>query len=339
LTVTSIQTDVLEEVSCAVCGGTESEVARLRVPRDDTAAAYGLPDGRSHWVVCQTCGLVYQSPRPNAAAVDALYLGGGYHADRGGIPEHYVAYSLRRSVPALTWGLDQLGVAPGRALDIGCGIGGALVHLRERGWDVAGVEPDPELSAVARDRFGLDARTGFFDDTTFPASDSFDLAYSCHVWEHLADPVALAAAARRVLAPRNGHLFIVVPTFRQARTLAWACFTTPHTYMFTHVTLGNVLRKAGFEVITHRYAADADSELWLIARALPSPAGTAAPLPDPAERVQRELATVPLRAPLGLPGRLAKHARTLTSDPGDFAVRAGRHVRTQLKRVRRSTGV
>lgn len=328
----------LEAVPCAVCGSDDAQVARLRVPRDDIAAAFGLPDGRSHWVVCQVCGLVYQSPRPTGDALDELYRSGHYHVNRGGVPEHYVAYSLRRSVPALTWGLAELGLEPGRALDIGCGIGGALVHLRERGWEVVGVEPDPELSAVARTRFGLDTRTGFFDSTTFGDGDTFDLAFSCHVWEHLPDPVATAKAAHAVLGPRGGYLFIVVPTFRRARTLAWACFTTPHTYMFTHVTLGNVLRRAGFEVTAYRYAADADSELWLIARALPAPAGEPAPLSDSAARVQRELASVPLRAPIGIPGRVVKHTRTLMSDPRDFASRAGRHVRTQLQRARRAAG-
>jgi SAM-dependent methyltransferase len=278
---------------------------------------------------------VYQSPRAEGAAAH-LYLDGAYHADRGGVPEHYVAYSLRRSKAALTWALAELAAADpltgssGRALDIGCGIGGALVCLRDRGWDVVGVEPDPALSEMARDRFDLPVITSLFDSTTF-AGEQFDLTYSCHVWEHLDDPVATSRAAHQVLRPETGHLVIVVPTFRRARTLAWSCFSAAHTYMFTHVSLGNILRQAGFEPVAHRYVGAADSELWLIARAVTSP--TPAVVREHAPTIQRELMLVPLRAPLGLVPRAATHTRTLVANPRDFTARLIRHARWRARRA------
>jgi SAM-dependent methyltransferase len=289
-------------------------------------------------VVCETCALVYQSPRPDADAVDELYTGGKYHEGRGGVPEHYIAYSLRRSKEALAWGLSQPGLQgrTGRALDIGCGVGGALVELRSRGWDVAGVEPDPELAATGRERFELDIVDGFFDDENVPGGP-FDLAYSCHVWEHLADPLATTRAAHRVLSSTRGYLLIVVPTFRRARTLAWACFTAPHTYMFTDVSLGNVLDTCGFDVVAHRYAAGADSELWLLARARPSLENRLSFHPERVATVQRELALVPLRAPLGAPGRVAKHVKTLAADPRDFTHRLARWAKAQVARARRAS--
>ena len=164
-----------------------------------------------------------------------------------------------------------------------------------------------------------------------------DLAYSCHVWEHLADPVATSRAAHALLAERQGHLMIVVPTFRKATTLAWSCFTAPHTYMFTDVSLGNVLDQAGFDVVDHAYVGAADSELWLLAKARPE-GGPRRPRPtaeDPA-KVQRELALVPLRIPLGVAGRARQHVRTLASDPKDFASRLGRWVGRRAERLKRT---
>jgi SAM-dependent methyltransferase len=334
----------MEVVACAVCASTQSVPARVRAPRDDDAVELGLPGGRSRWVVCSQCGLVFQSPRPDSEAVTRLYAEGNYHANRGGVPEHYIRYSLRRSQAALAWALslpvweerrtsDRSIGETGRALDIGCGIGGALVTLRDRGWAVAGVEPDPVLAAVGRERFGLDIRPGFFERSTFP-DEAFDLAYSCHVWEHLADPEAVARAAHGVLRSTRGCLVIVVPTFRRARTLAWACFTAPHTYMFTEVSLGNVLRRAGFDVVGSRFASAAgDSELWLVARARDDEPATATYDSEDLGAVQRELLTVPLRAPLGLPTRVARHVRTLTGDPADFVRRLGRWVRARARRA------
>ena len=305
----------LETVTCAACGSDRQERARVRVPRDDSARDLGLPQSRSQWVVCADCALVYQSPRPGPESVARLYEGGAYHVTRGGIPEHYVQYSLRRSVDALDWALERL-PATGRALDIGCGIGGALVKLRNEGWDVSGVEPDGTMAEVARSRFGLDAIDGFFDETTF-AGASFDLAYSCHVWEHLADPLATTKAAHSVLAPTSGHLMIVVPTFRRPRTRASACFTAPHTYMFTEVSLGNIVDAAGFDVIDHRFHGGADTELWLLTRARPHDLhATVEVRREDRRQIQRELARARLGVPLGLPGRASRSCSDAASRSG-----------------------
>lgn len=324
----------LETVSCALCGVDDTQPARLLVPRDEAARSLGLEGGRSVWVVCRRCGLVYQNPRPGPDAVTAMYAEGGYHQQRGGVPEHYVEYSLRRSRAALAWGLAAAGLErmPGDALDVGCGIGGALVALRERGWAVRGVEPDPNLAAVARDRFGLDVLTSVLEPDTYPAGTEFDLAYTCHVWEHLADPITVTSEAHRMLAPRGGHLLVVVPTYERARNMAWGCFSTPHTYMYGEATLRALLERCGFEVVAGRHHAGADTELWMLARAVltpPRPSGG-----DDIRRVQRRIAMVPVVAPLGIPGRLAVHARTLAGDPADFARRLGRWARMRAGVVR-----
>ncbi|MEY2426644.1 MAG: hypothetical protein QOI61_2216 [Actinomycetota bacterium] len=308
----------------------------MRVPRDEYALELGLPDGRSSWVVCEECGLVYQSPRPNSAVVADLYEGGEYHETRGGVPEHYVRYSLRRSQRALDWVFAHPALVgrTGRALDIGCGIGGAVTNLRSRGWEASGVEPDPNLATIGRSRFGLDIVDGFFSASSFAKGTTFDLAYSCHVWEHLADPMATTRAVHELLAPSAGILVIVVPTFRRARTLAWTCFAAPHTYMFTDVSLGNVLRATGFEPLAHRFAAGGDSELWMMARAVPE--ANATPQEERLSDIQRELSLVPLKFPLGLPGRVLTHARTLAADPKEFGRRVGRWTRYQAGRVGRA---
>lgn len=333
---------LLENVVCAVCGSGEQAPARIRPPRDEHAIELSLPSERSAWVVCRACGLVYQSPRPGPEAVARLYSGGDYHTTRGGVPEHYIAYSVRRSVRALQWAFQHDGVTRGGrlALDIGCGVGGALVEMRRHGFDVVGVEPDPQLAEVGRQRFGLDIRNGFLEPATFAAGEAFDFAYSCHVWEHLADPLETTRLVARLLAPRQGYFAIVVPTFRAARTLAWSCFTAPHTYMFTHVSLGNVLRAAGCDVVDHVYRSDADSELWLLARARPerSPSAEAAVERESLSSVQRELALVPLRAPLGVPGRLGRHVRTFVADPRDFAGRLKRWASYRLGRLKATLG-
>jgi hypothetical protein len=155
------------------------------------------------------------------------------------------------------------------------------------------------------------------------------------VYEHLANPAGVSAAAHRVLRGRSGHLLIVVPTFRNARSLAWTYFGMAHMYMFTHVSLGNLLRAAGFDCVAHRYeGASGDSELWMLARARPA---DPEPLPaierESVSAVRRELALVPLHVPLGLPARARRHFQTLRADPADFGRRLRRRVQFQLNRI------
>ena len=326
---------LLDHLPCPVCGDDRSTRAWLVPPREARARALGLPGGRSSWVVCEGCGLVYQSPRASEAALAAMYSDGGYHQYQSGVPEHYVQYSMRRPLAALAWLDEMLPGVRGAALDVGCGVGGAMLELRRRGWQTTGVEPDPDLSELARTRFGLDVRTGFFDDHTFPNGERFDLVYTSHVWEHLSDPIRTTKAVRSVVAD-DGHFLIVVPTFRRARRLAWGTFSAAHNFMYSELTLGRVLRAAGFEVLAHRFAAGADSELWMLARAAAEPEAPAVGADLP--RIQVQLATVPLRAPLGLPARLRTHVRTLAHDPQDFVRRLRRWSSGRVRRVRSKLG-
>jgi SAM-dependent methyltransferase len=305
-------------VACSVCGSRD----QVGVPARTT---------RSTWVICASCGLVFQSPRADARTVESRYATGEYHVARGGVPEHYVAYSLRRSEPALRWALER--VAPGRgwnALDIGCGVGGALVGLRASGFETAGVEPDPQLSAIARERFGLEVETGFFDETTF-ADRAFDLVYSCHVWEHLVDPVATARAAFGRLRINRGYFMVVVPTHERARTASWRYMNADHTHLYTATSLGNVLRAAGFDVVDVAHRTAGDAELWMLARASSSPTSTYGYRVESVADVRRAILAAPLRAPLGVPVRAVHHLETLRSDPRDFAGRARRAI-TRLTR-------
>ncbi|HRA74688.1 MAG TPA: methyltransferase domain-containing protein [Propionicimonas sp.] len=104
---------------------------------------------------------------------------------------------------------------PGRALDLGCGEGGDVLWLAERGWQVTGVDISP--TAVARGRAAAAAaglpegQVRFVADdlASFAADGEYDLVTACF----LQSPVelnrsgALVRAAARI-AP-GGHLLVV----------------------------------------------------------------------------------------------------------------------------------
>ena len=76
-------------IPCPLCGET-SRFLPLRVPyHDDHIADYRSLYGartKSEWKACGTCGFVHQNPRPSAAALNAFYAAGEYHATPRPIP-------------------------------------------------------------------------------------------------------------------------------------------------------------------------------------------------------------------------------------------------------------
>ncbi|MGH3166146.1 MAG: class I SAM-dependent methyltransferase [Trebonia sp.] len=89
--------------------------------------------------------------------------------------------------------------SPGReVLDIGTGTGIVARLFQARGCRVLGVEPDPRMADLARQR-GLDAEVAKIEDWD-PAGRQFDIAVAGQVW-HWVEPAGGAATAARALHP------------------------------------------------------------------------------------------------------------------------------------------
>lgn len=109
-------------------------------------------------------------------------------------------------------------LAPGSALEVGCGEGADAVWLAERGWQVTAV--DVSDTAVARGRAAAHER-GLADRLRFIAADAgdtlpaatFDLVASSflHSWEPDFPRTALLRTAAERVAP-GGHLLVVSHT-------------------------------------------------------------------------------------------------------------------------------
>jgi SAM-dependent methyltransferase len=151
-----------------------------------------------------------------------------------------------------------------RILDVGCGAGAGIAAAKARhpSWAVTGIEWDPVLAGRARSRCD---RVLEGDLTRIlPALEGegarFDAIVFADVLEHLEDPVAALAAARRVAAlgarllvsvPNVGHLSIArdllagrfdpIPAgLADARHLRW----------FTRSLLAEALAESGWSTIS-----------------------------------------------------------------------------------------
>ncbi|MGQ0645702.1 MAG: class I SAM-dependent methyltransferase [Elusimicrobiota bacterium] len=275
---------------------------------------------RSRWVVCKDCALVFQNPRPVDALMSTLYEGGFYHslnAEKFTAP--FLEAKRRHVEKQLNWIRDQVGspAAVGRALDVGCGVGISLDVLRQRGWEVHGFEPDPQLAAFGNKEFDLGIVPRPFADGTFPPGH-FNLIYTHHTYEHLSDPLEMTRWLRKITA-EDGILFFSIPTYPWSfHFFSWEWMNVCHNTIFTHKTFANMLAAAGLRLTGHRY--DPYGEVWILAS--PSKAGVPAPTYKMFwRREQFGLWASPLLFLLGLFHRAVWR---LVRDPKYFFKRLGR---------------
>lgn len=106
----------------------------------------------------------------------------------------------------------MIGLARGHTLlDVGCGYGLSVHMAREAGHSVLGVEPDPALVALAKDRFG---ETEIVQDSIerFETARRFDNVLMVDVLEMIEDDEGALEHAAALLAP-GGRLLLCVPAY------------------------------------------------------------------------------------------------------------------------------
>lgn len=122
------------------------------------------------------------------------------------------AYSRRRLQVILDRYLHTNGRGL-RLLDVGCGTGHQLAELRQRGYDIAGVDGSQEMLNHAR-LLNPDAELCQSDVERLPFPDaSFDVVISVEVFRYLPDVSGCICEIGRVLKPGGFCLVTATPLF------------------------------------------------------------------------------------------------------------------------------
>lgn len=227
------------------------------------------------------CGLIWLDPMPAEEDIHLAYEAYYTHArepDRSGALARLLS-AAKRGYLALRFGYLEdlplaaraLGILPfiypgraaeldfsvmwlapggrGRLLDVGAGNGWLVEHMNALGWQAEGLDFDSRSVERARSR-GLVMHQGGLRDQRFAAA-SFDAVTMSHSIEHVHEPVAWLAEARRILKP-GGRLSIATPNTRsllhRRYRAHWFALDPPrHLCLFNREALANALRQAGFE--------------------------------------------------------------------------------------------
>lgn len=160
-------------------------------------------DSEFNFCRCESCGFIFDSPRPSFAEISAFYSQAGKF-DLWLDEERARDLLWKRRLKKLL----RTG-ANGRLLDIGTGYGQFLHHARSHFTEVSGTEISASAVALAKEKYGLSLLAGELAALDLP-SKSFDTITLFHVLEHVPDPCKLVALCHDLLRAQ-GVLVIAVP--------------------------------------------------------------------------------------------------------------------------------
>jgi SAM-dependent methyltransferase len=240
--------------ACPVCG--QSGGQPVAQGQD-----YEMQTCANLWIVrqCGCCGALRLDPRPDDAALPAIY------------PSSYYSYAMSETLsPLILWGksvldglkfgaiLRRLARPPMSYLDIGCGDGHYLDLMAKKGLKperIFGVELGASENLRHKGFRIFDRRV---EDCDLVAAGSLDLVTMFHVIEHVADPVLVLSRVRGWLSP-EGLLALETPNTdsldaRLFRARWWGGYHFPrHWVLFDPVSIRIALEKAGLEMLAIRY--------------------------------------------------------------------------------------
>jgi len=132
-----------------------------------------------------------------------------------------------------------------RLLDVGAGLGVFPAAMKEQGWEVVGLEPDPRNVAHLH-AMGVSAFAERLEAFSPAKAGRFTAISFNKVLEHVEDPVPFLAAAQPLLVP-GGFVYIEVPDVAAAADgPGREEFFIEHHHVFSPDSLTKMTVRAGF---------------------------------------------------------------------------------------------
>ncbi len=208
-----------------------------------TSPGYG---SHAQIVQCTHCKLVYANPRWPADALFAMYASvedETYVREREGRE-----LTFEKHLHALE---AYTGPANKRTLlDVGAYIGVFVEIAQARGWLAEGIEPSRWAVGKAQER-GLPVHYGTQHDPQF-SGRKFDVVTMWDVIEHVSDPASELRRAYQFLNPGGWlavHTMDIDSLLARIMGNRWPWLMDMHLYYFSQITLQEMIRRSGFEIV------------------------------------------------------------------------------------------
>ncbi len=232
---------------CPVCGS--SNIDPLLNVKDHSVSG-------EEFVIwqCGQCTLRFTQDVPDEQSIGPYYRSPEYishsNTQKGLVNRLYQKVRKRTLEQKAKFIMSRIG-PKGKILDVGAGVGAFLNVMRQKGWDISGVEPDPGARQKALELFQL-----HLSDSAalheFP-SQTFDAITMWHVLEHVHALHEYVQLLKSLIVD-NGKIFIAVPNYKSLDEgiyrLHWAAYDVPrHLYHFSPKSMEVLLKNHGLQIV------------------------------------------------------------------------------------------
>lgn len=236
--------------NCPVCGSTH--INPLLTVKDHSVS-------KEEFVIwqCSNCSLRFTQDVPDEGSIGRYYESTDYishsNTSKGLVNQLYQKvrnYTLNQKAALI---ISET-VKQGKVLDLGAGIGAFLNTMKDKGWEISGIEPDEGARQQAKNLFNIQLEET--DSLDRFSESSFDAITLWHVMEHVHQLHDYVERLKGLLKP-GGKIFIAVPNYQSLDSsvykLYWAAYDVPrHLYHFTPKTIQVLMEKHGLKVISKK---------------------------------------------------------------------------------------
>lgn len=137
-----------------------------------------------------------------------------------------------------------------KLLDIGCGTGDFLLHSKNKGLKVYGIEPNEKARKIAQNKIG---KGGKFFESLSETEKNFDSITLWHVLEHIPNLNETLIEIKSKLKP-DGELIIALPNHRSFDAnfykKHWAAYDVPrHLWHFSPDDFNQLMNHHGMKIV------------------------------------------------------------------------------------------
>jgi 2-polyprenyl-3-methyl-5-hydroxy-6-metoxy-1,4-benzoquinol methylase len=235
--------------SCPICTCEEGKI--LHTQRFILPEGHLLPS-EYDVVNCENCGFVFADTQASQKIYDRYYTEMSKYEDvntaSGGGDKHYDLHRLNEMADRIEQILSKNYFSS--ILDIGCGNGGLIKILYDRGYkNVVGL--DPSVACVDRIRNqGIEAHLGgLFSENKI--NKRFDILILSHVFEHIYD-LGEAVTNLKDWINTEGLIYVETPDaskYPEYYIVPYYYFDTEHINHFSKLHHQNLFGNLGFELV------------------------------------------------------------------------------------------
>lgn len=200
---------------------------------------------------CTTCGLLKTFPSRRSRRFDPAQSRGDMYESN----KKFFRSLFQPIVKTISKNINGK-----KVLDVGCSSGILMEVLKEKGYDVFGIEPNKDACELAKKKFHETVFFGTTKDFLRKKEKLFDAIIYNHVLEHIEDVTEELNRAKQLLK-FNGIFVVGIPNTRNVifsiRKKYWEpLMPNEHIWHFNDTYMKELLMKKGFKIVTVSYEDD-----------------------------------------------------------------------------------